>query len=48
MTPRTLRWATGSVAALSIALLLGGLPLAYLGRHVATAACGTFLMSSKN
>src|SRR5215468_1401326 len=35
MTPRALRWATGGVAALSIALLLGGLPLAYLGRHAA-------------
>jgi signal transduction histidine kinase len=42
MTPRTLRWATGGVAALSIALLLGGLPLAYLGRHVATAGLWNF------
>src|SRR5262249_22296223 len=42
MTPRTLRWVTGSVAALSIALLLGGLPLAYLGRHVATAGLWNF------
>lgn len=41
MTPRTLRWVTG-VAALSIALLLGGLPLAYLGRHVATPGLWTF------
>ena len=31
MTPRVLRWVTGGVAALSIALLLGGLPLTYLG-----------------
>ena len=37
MTARTLRWMTGGVGALSIALLLGGLPLTYLGRHVATA-----------
>ena len=42
MTPRTLRWVTGSAAALSIALLLGGLPLAYLGRHVGTASLWTF------
>ncbi len=42
MTPRALRWATGGVAALSIALLLGGLPLAYLGRHVATAGLWNF------
>ena len=33
MTPRTLRWVTGGVATLSIALLLGGLPLSYLSRH---------------
>jgi signal transduction histidine kinase len=42
MTPRTLRWVTGSVAALSIALLLGGLPLAYLSRHAAAAGDWTF------
>src|SRR5689334_4946612 len=42
MTPRALRWATGGVAALSVALLLGGLPLAYLGRHVATAGLWNF------
>jgi hypothetical protein len=42
MTSRTLRWATGGVAALSIALLLGGLPLAYLGRHVAPAGLWNF------
>jgi hypothetical protein len=42
MTPRALRWATGGVAALSVALLLGGLPLAYLGRHVATAGPWNF------
>jgi two-component system, NarL family, sensor kinase len=33
---------TGGVAALSIALLLGGLPLAYLGRHVAPAGLWNF------
>ena len=33
MTPRTLRWVTGDVAVLSIALLVGGLPLSYLSRH---------------
>jgi signal transduction histidine kinase len=42
MTSRTLRWVTGGVAALSIALLLGGLPLAYLGRHVAPAGLWNF------
>jgi hypothetical protein len=42
MTPRTLRWVIGGAAALSIALLLGGLPLAYLGRHVWTASLWTF------
>ena len=42
MTPRTLRWVTGGVAVLSIALLLGGLPLAYLGRHVAAPGLWNF------
>ena len=42
MTPRTLRWVTGGVAALSIVLLLGGLPLAYLGRHAVTAGRWNF------
>ena len=42
MTSRALRWVTGGVAALSIALLLGGLPLAYLGRHVAAAGLWNF------
>ncbi len=42
MTPRTLRWVTGCVAALSIALLLGGLPLLYLGRHLPTAGLWNF------
>ena len=32
MKSRTLRWVTGGVAALSILLLLGELPLSYLGR----------------
>jgi signal transduction histidine kinase len=35
MTPRTLHWVTGGVAALSVALLAGGLPLSYLGRPAA-------------
>jgi signal transduction histidine kinase len=42
MTPRALRWVTGGVAALSIVLLLGGLPLTYLGRHIATAGLWNF------
>jgi signal transduction histidine kinase len=42
MTPRTLRWMTGGVAVLSIALLLGGLPLAFLGRHVAAPGLWNF------
>jgi len=42
MTPPALRWVTGGVAALSAALLLGGLPLTYLGRHVATAGLWNF------
>ena len=42
MTLRTVRWVAGGVAALSIALLLGGLPLMYLGRHVATAGLWNF------
>jgi len=42
MTPRTLRWVTGGVAALSIALLLGSLPLGYLSRHAVTAGGWTF------
>ena len=42
MTPRTLRWVTGGVAALSTALLVGGLPLAYLGRHAAAAGLWNF------
>jgi signal transduction histidine kinase len=33
---------TGGVAALSVALLLGGLPLAYLSRHVVTAGLWNF------
>ena len=32
MTPRTLRWVTGGVAALSTAFLLSALPLSYLSR----------------
>ena len=36
MRPRTLRWTTGGVAALSILLLLGELPPSYLGRRLAT------------
>src|SRR3984957_7481437 len=42
MTPRTLRWVTGGVAALSIALLLGSLPLGYLSRHAVTAGGRAF------
>ncbi len=42
MTPRVLRWVTGGVAALSVGLLLGGLPLAYLARHATTAGLWTF------
>jgi signal transduction histidine kinase len=42
MTPRTLRWVTGGVAALSIALLLGSLPLGYLSRQAVTAGGWTF------
>jgi len=33
MTPRTLRWVTGGVAALPTAFLLSALPLSYLSRH---------------
>ena len=42
MTPRALRWVTGGAAALSAALLLGVLPLAYLGRHAVTAPTWNF------
>ncbi len=42
MTPRTLRWVTGDVAALSIALLLGSLPLSYLSRHAVRAGGWNF------
>ncbi len=42
MTPRTLRWVTGGVAALSIVLLLAGLPLTYLGRHIVTPGLWNF------
>jgi signal transduction histidine kinase len=42
MTSRTLRWVTGCGAALSILLLVAGLPPAYLGRHVATAGLWNF------
>ena len=43
MTPRTLRWVSGGVAALSIVLLLGGLLLAYLASwHEVTAGLWTF------
>jgi hypothetical protein len=34
MTVRILRWATGGVAAVSVALLTGGLVLSYLDRHM--------------
>jgi hypothetical protein len=34
MRVRTIRWATGCVAALSIALVAGGLPLLYVDRHL--------------
>ena len=34
MTVRTIRWATGCVAAISIALVAGGLPLLYVNRHL--------------
>ena len=42
MRPRTLRWATGGVAALSILLLLAELPLSYLGRHFAARGLWNF------
>ena len=42
MTPRALRWVTGGAAALSIALLLGGLPLMYLGRNVTARGLWNF------
>ena len=34
MTIRILRWATGCVAAVSIALLAGGVVLSYAYRHI--------------
>jgi signal transduction histidine kinase len=37
MTSRTLRWATGCVAALSVVLLVAALPLLYISRHVPTS-----------
>jgi signal transduction histidine kinase len=42
MTSRTLRWVTGSVAALSILLLLGELPFSYLSARLATAELWNF------
>jgi signal transduction histidine kinase len=42
MTPWALRWATGAVAALSIALLLVAVLLAYLGRHALPMAQWNF------
>jgi hypothetical protein len=34
MTVRILRWATGCVAAVSVALLVGGVALSYVDRHM--------------
>src|SRR5271166_2788989 len=34
MTVRILRWATGCVAAVSVALLAGGVALSYVDRHM--------------
>jgi hypothetical protein len=34
MTVRMLRWATGCVAAISVALLVGGIALSYVDRHM--------------
>jgi hypothetical protein len=34
MTVRILRWATGSVAAVSVVLLVGGVALSYVDRHI--------------
>src|SRR5260370_2492093 len=34
MTVRILRWATGCVAAVSVALVAGGVALAYVDRHL--------------
>jgi signal transduction histidine kinase len=42
MRPQTLRWATGAVAVLSILLLLGELPLAYLSGRLAPPGLWTF------
>ena len=42
MRPRTLRWVTGGVAALSILLLLGELPLSYLAGRLATPGLWNF------
>jgi signal transduction histidine kinase len=42
MTPRALRWATGAVAALSVALLAGAVLLAYLGRRALPMAQWNF------
>ena len=38
MTARILRWATGCVAAVSVALLAGAIALSYLGRHLMAAS----------
>jgi hypothetical protein len=38
MTVRILRWATGCVAAVSVALLAGAIALSYLGRHLMAAS----------
>jgi signal transduction histidine kinase len=42
MRPQTLRWAMGGVAALSILLLLGELPLSYLSARLATPGLWNF------
>jgi hypothetical protein len=34
MTVRILRWATGGIAAVSVALLVGGVVLSYVDRHI--------------
>src|ERR1700757_603982 len=38
MTLRILRWATGCVVAVSVALLAGAITLSYLDRHLAAAS----------
>ena len=42
MTVRILRWATGSVAAVSVALLAGGIALSYVDRHMGSLSRWNF------